>query len=174
MNLALIYSRAQRGITAPVVRVEVNIGGGLPRMNIVGLPATAVRESKDRVEAAIKNSQFTFPDGKITVNLAPADLPKEGGRFDLPIAVGILVASGQVPAKALDQLEFVGELALTGDLRPVNGAFSAALVAGREGRSLVVSPENAADAALAAGADPRKKKALSPRRARRRAAASPR
>lgn len=149
MNLALVQSRAQRGINAPSVRVEVHIAGGLPCMTIVGLPATAVRESKDRVAAAIKNSHFDFPDGRITINLAPADLPKEGGRFDLPIALGILVASGQLNPEWLESTEFLGELALTGELRPVAGTFSAALVASQEGNALVVPPQNAENAALA-------------------------
>ncbi len=149
MNLALVHSRAQRGINAPAVRVEVHIAGGLPCMAIVGLPATAVRESKDRVAAAIRNSHFEFPDGRITVNLAPADLPKDGGRFDLPIAIGILAASGQINDEDLGSTEFIGELALTGELRPVTGTFSAALAASQDDRALVVPPDNASEAAFA-------------------------
>ena len=99
---AKVFSRAQLGIEAPLVSVEVHIGGGLPRFTIVGLPETAVRESKDRVRAALLNSQFEFPSGRITVNLAPADLPKEGGRFDLPIAIGILAATRQIDATQID------------------------------------------------------------------------
>ncbi|HZX81849.1 MAG TPA: magnesium chelatase domain-containing protein, partial [Lysobacter sp.] len=114
MNLAIVHSRARTGIRAPEVRVEVHLGGGLPAMNIVGLPEAAVREAKDRVRAAIACAQFEFPQRRITVNLAPADLPKDGGRFDLPIALGILAASGQIPVEALRDCEFVGELALTG------------------------------------------------------------
>ena len=109
---AKVFSRAQLGIEAPLVSVEVHIGGGLPRFTIVGLPETAVRESKDRVRAALLNSQFEFPSGRITVNLAPADLPKEGGRFDLPIAIGILAATRQIDATQTPHHDFVGELGL--------------------------------------------------------------
>jgi magnesium chelatase family protein len=101
MNLAIVHSRARSGVRAPEVRVEVHLGGGLPSMSIVGLPAAAVREAKDRVRAALQSSQLEFPARRITVNLAPADLPKDGGRFDLPIALGILAASGQIPHQAL-------------------------------------------------------------------------
>ena len=117
MSLAVIYSRAQDGISAPLVTVEVHLANGLPGLSIVGLPETTVKESKDRVRAALLNARFEFPMRRITVNLAPADLPKEGGRFDLPIALGILAASGQIPADRLHQYEFIGELALTGELR---------------------------------------------------------
>src|SRR5271170_618495 len=96
MAVATVLSREQRGIGAPQVRVEVDIGSGLPTFNIVGLPEAVVKESKDRVRAALTNSNFQFPCGRITVNLAPADLPKQGGRFDFPIAIGILMASGQL------------------------------------------------------------------------------
>lgn len=149
MNLALVHSRARSGVRAPAVRVEVHLGGGLPSMGIVGLPEAAVREAKDRVRAAIACAQFEFPQRRITVNLAPADLPKEGGRFDLPIALGILAASGQIPLDALAHCEFVGELALTGELRAVDGALPAALAAGEAGRRLVVPEANGAEAALA-------------------------
>ena len=121
MNLALVHSRARTGVRAPAVRVEVHLGGGLPSMSIVGLPEAAVREAKDRVRAAIQCAQLEFPARRITVNLAPADLPKGGGRFDLPIALGILAASGQLPLEALDQYEFLGELGLTGQLREGDG-----------------------------------------------------
>ena len=121
MSLAVVYTRAQVGIGAPEVRVEVHLANGLPSLAIVGLPETTVKESKDRVRAAILNSRFEFPARRITVNLAPADIPKEGGRFDLPIALGILAASGQVPAETLDRHEFAGELALSGEVRPVRG-----------------------------------------------------
>ena len=121
MSLALVHSRAQGGVDAPAVRVEVHLSGGLPGMSIVGLPEAAVRESKDRVRAALLCSQFEFPQRRVTVNLAPADLPKDGGRFDLPIALGILAASGQLPRVSLDEHEFFGELALTGELRGVDG-----------------------------------------------------
>lgn len=148
MSLATIHSRAQDGIDAPPVTVEVHLSNGLPGLSIVGLPETAVKESKDRVRAALLNARYTFPPRRITVNLAPADLPKEGGRFDLPIALGILAASGQLPANELDEYEFIGELGLGGQLRPVRGALSAALQAQRTNRRLVVPRENAAEAAL--------------------------
>lgn len=149
MGLALVHGRARVGVAAPAVQVEVYLSGGLPRMSIVGLPATAVRESKDRVRAAIQCAQFEFPARVITINLAPADLPKDGGRFDLPIALGILAASGQLPMAALQRYEFVGELGLTGELRGVDGVLPAALAAARAGRSLVVPECNGAEAALA-------------------------
>ncbi|MFT5483582.1 MAG: magnesium chelatase family protein [Halieaceae bacterium] len=152
MNLAITLSRAQHGISAPLVRVEVHISSGLPTLSIVGLPTTAVRESKDRVRSAIQNSHFEYPPGRITINLSPADLPKDGGRFDLPIAIGILAASGQVPTKGLEKIEFVGELALTGEIRDVVGTFSAALHATQSGHTIFVPPTNAAEAALAPGA----------------------
>ena len=110
MNLALVHSRARSGVRAPAVRVEVHLAGGLPAMSIVGLPEAAVRESKDRVRAAILCAQFEFPARRITVHLAPADLPKDGGRFDLPISLGILAASGQIPLEELADGEFLGEL----------------------------------------------------------------
>ncbi len=148
MSLAVVYSRAQLGLDAPQVTVEVHLSGGLPRLSIVGLPEIAVREAKDRVRSALLNSRFSFPARRITINLAPADLPKEGGRFDLPIALGILAASGQIPTEALADYEFLGELALTGMLRPVRGVLSAALQAQTAGRSLMVPTENAAEGAL--------------------------
>ncbi|HET19182.1 MAG TPA: ATP-dependent protease, partial [Chromatiales bacterium] len=127
MSLAIVHSRAQAGIEAPPVTVEVHLSGGLPALSIVGLPETAVKESKDRVRAALMNAGFEFPARRITVNLAPAELPKAGGRFDLPIALGILAASGQVPKAPLASHELVGELALTGELRPVRGTLPVAL-----------------------------------------------
>ena len=117
------------GLDAPLVTVEVHLAGGLPAFNLVGLPETEVKESRDRVRAALQNAQFEFPARKITVNLAPADLPKESGRFDLPIALGVLAATGQIPAAALPGYEFAGELALTGALRPIRGALPMALSA---------------------------------------------
>src|SRR5205085_6427116 len=122
MALAVLHSRALSGVHAAPVAVEVHLAGGLPAFNLVGLPDTEVKESRDRVRAALQNAHFDFPQRRITVNLAPADLPKESGRFDLPIALGILAATGQIPADALEGYEFAGELALTGDLRPIRGA----------------------------------------------------
>ena len=147
--LAIVHSRAQVGLDAPEVTVEVHITGGLPALNIVGLPEAEVKESKDRVRSAIINSRYEFPARRITVNLAPADLPKEGGRFDLPIALGILAASEQIAGDKLDQHEFVGELALTGGLRAIRGALPVALAARKRGRALVVPLGNADEAALA-------------------------
>ncbi|TZF89951.1 magnesium chelatase domain-containing protein, partial [Cognatilysobacter lacus] len=160
MNLAIVHSRARTGIRAPEVRVEVHLGGGLPAMNIVGLPEAAVREAKDRVRAAIACAQFEFPQRRITVNLAPADLPKDGGRFDLPIALGILAASGQIPLDALRDVEFIGELALTGELRAIDGVLPAALAAGEAGRRLIVPAPNGAEAALASRVDSRTARTL--------------
>ena len=113
MSLAVVYSRASLGIDAPLVSVEVHLSNGLPAFNIVGLPEASVKESRDRVRSALINGNFEFPAKRITVNLAPADLPKEGGRFDLAIALGILAASGQIPDKLIAEYEFLGELALT-------------------------------------------------------------
>jgi len=149
MSLAVVHSRAQVGIDAPSVTVEVHLASGLPNLSIVGLPEAAVKESKDRVRAALLNARFEFPARRITINLAPADLPKEGGRFDLPIALGILAASGQLTNKDLDKYEFVGELALTGKLRPILGALTVALKARANGRALLLPSANAAEAALA-------------------------
>ncbi|MGR8942550.1 MAG: magnesium chelatase domain-containing protein, partial [Gammaproteobacteria bacterium] len=118
MALAVVYSRGRSGIDAPLVMVEVDVANGLPSLNIVGLPEAAVKESKDRVRGAIQNSRFEFPAQRITVNLAPADLPKEGGRFDLAIALGILAASNQIPDALLGGVECLGELSLGGELRP--------------------------------------------------------
>ena len=138
MELSVIYSRAMAGIQAPLVRVETHLSNGLPAFHIVGMPETAVRESKDRVRSALLNCYFEFPDRRITINLSPADLPKEGGRFDLPIALGILVASNQLPSAHLHQHEFLGELALDGTLRPIPGVIPAAREATLEKRKLVV------------------------------------
>jgi magnesium chelatase family protein len=144
MGYAQILSRAQVGLNAPLVRVEVHLGSGLPSFTIVGLAAPVVRESKERVRAALSHCGFEFPAGRITVNLAPADLPKEGGRFDLPIAMGIIAASGQAQAPCdLNTTEFYGELALTGELKPVPGLLLAALHAARCGHSIIVPMSNA-------------------------------
>ncbi|MEZ5546058.1 MAG: YifB family Mg chelatase-like AAA ATPase [Lysobacteraceae bacterium] len=149
MSLAIVYSRAQSGVDAPEVRVEVHLAGGLPAMSIVGLPDAAVRESRDRVRAALLSSQFEVPQRRITISLAPADLPKDGSRFDLPIALGILAASGQVPREALAHLEAFGELALTGELRGVDGVLPAVLAAKRSERAVILPAGNAEEAALA-------------------------
>ncbi len=148
MAMASVLSRAQHGMDAPLVRVEADIGNGLPSFTIVGLPEAVVKESRDRVRAAITNSNFEFPGGRVIVNLSPADLPKEGCRFDLPIAVGILVASGQLPAAHLDRCELYGELSLSGEVRPVKGALLAALAATRAAHSMIIPPLNADEAAL--------------------------
>jgi magnesium chelatase family protein len=148
MELAVVHSRALAGVQAPPVTVEVHLSGGLPTLSIVGLPETAVRESKERVRSAILNNNLEFPLGRITVNLAPADLPKDGGRFDLPIAIGILAASGQLPQQELQHYEFLGELALNGGLRPVRGALCAARAVRAAGRALLLPMENASEAAL--------------------------
>lgn len=148
MSLAVIYSRGRSGIDAPLVTVEVHVTNGLPSMSIVGLPETAVKESKDRVRGAIINSHFEFPIQRITVNLAPADLPKEGGRFDLAIALGILAASEQIPKNQLKQYECVGELSLSGELRPILGSLPVALHTRDANRKLILPKDNATEAAL--------------------------
>ncbi|MCB1867591.1 MAG: YifB family Mg chelatase-like AAA ATPase [Gammaproteobacteria bacterium] len=151
MSLAVLFCRARNGVDAPLVTVEVHLANGLPGLSIVGLPELAVRESKDRVRGALLNSRFEFPARRTTINLAPADLPKEGGRFDLPIALGILAASGQIPKSALNDFEFVGELALSGELRPIAGALPVALATKQAGRALILPSANAAEAALVQG-----------------------
>jgi len=138
MSYATVITRAGIGIDAPLVRAEVHLSGGLPRITLVGLPETAVRESRERVRSAIINAHFEFPQSRLTVNLAPADLPKEGGRFDLAIALGVLAASGQLDPRHLEGFEFLGELALDGELRPVTGCLPAALACRQAGRTLVV------------------------------------
>lgn len=148
MSFALVNSRALCGMNAPLVEVEVHLANGLPQFNIVGLPDTEVKESRDRVRAAIIQSGFDFPASKITVNLAPADLPKESGRFDLPIALGILAASGQLNPAMLQQYEFAGELALSGALRPIRGALAMAWQGAKAKRAFVLPKENAQQAAL--------------------------
>lgn len=152
MSLAVVYSRAGAGIDAPLVTVEVHLANGLPSLNIVGLPEAAVKESKDRVRGAILNSQFDFPARRITINLAPADLPKEGGRFDLPIALGVLAASRQIPAERLADYEFVGELALSGELRPIRGVLPVAAQSRQAARALVLPEANGQEATLAGDA----------------------
>ncbi|MBL8373746.1 YifB family Mg chelatase-like AAA ATPase [Accumulibacter sp.] len=149
MTLAIVHSRGLDGLAAPEVAVEVHLAGGLPNVTLVGLPDTEVKEARDRVRAALQNAGFEFPRKRITVNLAPADLPKESGRFDLPIALGILAASGQIPSKALAGHEFAGELSLSGELRPIRGALAMVLAAGGMGRSFVLPASSAREAALA-------------------------
>ena len=153
MSLAIVYTRAALGIGAPLITVEVHISNGLPGLTMVGLPETTVREARDRVRSAIINSGYAYPAKKITINLAPADLPKEGGRYDLPIALALLVASEQLKATRLNQYEFVGELALTGALRGVPGAISSAMEAIKAGRKIVISNENSPEVGLIGGSD---------------------
>lgn len=151
MSLAITYSRASIGIMAPLVTVETHISNGLPRLNIVGLPETVVKESKDRVRSAIINSHFSFPSRRITVNLAPAELPKHGGRYDLAIALGILAASEQIPQQKLTNYEFAGELALTGELRQVPGMLPFALGTYKANNTLILPIENTNEAGLIHG-----------------------
>ena len=152
MTVASVASRALAGVDAPEVSVEVHLGPGLPAFHIVGLPDTEVREARDRVRAALNHARFEFPARRITVNLAPAELPKDSSRFDLPIALGILASSGQLMPEALQGLEFAGELSLTGELRAVRGALAMALSARGAGRAFVLPEGNAPQAALAEGA----------------------
>ena len=155
MPLAVLRSRALAGMRAPEVTVEVHVAGGLPTFTIVGLADTEVRESRDRVRAALRNSGFEFPAGHITVNLAPADLPKESARYDLPIALGILAASGQLSAERLIDYEFAGELSLSGELRPIRAALAMSVAMQGNGcgrrRSFILPRANAAEAALVPG-----------------------
>lgn len=148
MSLAKVYTRAMSGIDAPQVIVEVHLSGGLPSLSLVGLPETAVKESKDRVRSAIINSDYEFPAKRITINLSPADLPKEGGRYDLAIALGILAASEQIPSTLLENHEFIGELTLSGELQSVPGVLPSALQSAKAGRSLIVPKQNANEASL--------------------------
>ncbi|GGX58362.1 YifB family Mg chelatase-like AAA ATPase [Saccharospirillum salsuginis] len=155
MSLAVLYSRARLGMDAPQVTIEVHLSNGLPGFTMVGLPETAVKEARDRVRSAILNSQFDFPDRRITVNMAPADLPKQGAQFDLAIALGILVASDQIKGDGLEEYEFLGELSLSGDVRAGPGALPAAIACTAAGRTLVTSLDNANEAALASDSDVR-------------------
>jgi len=152
MSLSLVHSRARCGVRAPEVRVEVFMAGGLPSITLAGLSGSAARESRERLRAALQASGFELPSKRITVNLAPAELPKDGARFDLPMAVGLLAAAGQVPEGALRDIECYGELSLSGALRPFSGALPAAIAAARAGRAVILPEENAADAACARGA----------------------
>ncbi|WP_057833006.1 YifB family Mg chelatase-like AAA ATPase [Colwellia sp. TT2012] len=142
MSLSCVYSRARVGLESPLVTVEVHLANGLPAFNIVGLPETSVKEAKDRVRSAIINCGYEFPAKRITINLAPADLPKEGGRFDLPIAVGILAASEQLPPVDLSQYEFAGELALSGELRAIVGEIPVAMASSQSQRTLIIPMQN--------------------------------
>ncbi|MCF2947432.1 YifB family Mg chelatase-like AAA ATPase [Paraglaciecola aquimarina] len=148
MSLAIVYSRASVGIDAPLITVEVHLANGLPCFNLVGLPEASVREAKDRVRSAIINSGFEFPAKRITVNLAPADLPKEGGRFDLAIAIGIIAATLNIPAPQLKQFEFAGELALSGEIRSIKGALPFAYATAQANRKIILPRDNAAEASL--------------------------
>jgi magnesium chelatase family protein len=154
MSLAVLKSRALAGMEAPEVNVEVHLANGLPAFAIVGLPETEVKEARDRVRAAIQNGGFEMPAQRITVNLAPADLPKESGRFDLAIALGILAASRQIPAARLDQYEYAAELSLSGELKPIRGVLAMSLATRRNGgqRGFIVPQANADEAALVQGA----------------------
>ncbi len=153
MSLAIVSSRALAGMDAPEVIVEAHLANGLPAFTLVGLAEAEVKESRDRVRAALLQSGYEFPQRRITVNLAPADLPKESGRFDLPIALGLLAASGQLPADKLQEYEFAGELALTGALRPIRGALAMMMCAARRGRAFILPRASAEEAALAEGAE---------------------
>jgi magnesium chelatase family protein len=150
MSVARILSRAELGLAAPPVQVEAHLASGLPAFAIVGLPAPVVRESRERVRAALTNSGFDFPQRRITVNLAPVELAKHGGRFDLPIALGLLVASGQLSMRESNAVECYGELGLDGELRAVAGLFLAALHAGRDGHAMLVPRANVPEVGLAA------------------------
>ena len=148
MSLAMVYTRAKLGINAPLVSIEVHLSNGLPSFHMVGLPETAVKESKDRVRSAIINSHFDFPARRITVNLAPAELPKEGSRFDIAIAIAILAASEQIPREQLEDYEFIGELALSGEIRPVDAVLPAALGCASRKKQLIIGSDNAREASL--------------------------
>jgi len=147
-DVSTVLSRAPLGLAAPLVRVEVHLGSGLPTFAMVGLPEAVVRESKERVRSALVTSGFEFPTGRITVNLSPAELPKEGGRFDLPIAVGILAAAGEIPPRAVDQREFYGELSLGGELRQTPKLLPALIAGARSGRELILPFANGLEAGL--------------------------
>jgi len=151
VELATVFSRALLGVHSPQVTIEVHLSRGLPSLSIVGLPETAVKESKDRVRSAILNNHFEFPLNRITINLAPADLPKEGGRYDLPIALGILAASNQINSQEIADYEFIGELALTGKLRSIPGILPTAKTVKDANRKLILPMENADEAALIEG-----------------------
>jgi magnesium chelatase family protein len=148
MSLSIVSSRAKLGLSSPLVSVEVHLSNGLPAFNIVGLPETAVKESKDRVRSALINSKFEFPNRRITVNLAPAELPKGGSRFDLAIAIGILAASEQIPKVPLEKFEFIGELALSGELRGIEAILPSVMACASAKKQLIISQQNADEACL--------------------------
>lgn len=148
MSLSVVYTRANLGVEAPLVTIEVHLSNGLPAFNLVGLPETTVKESRDRVRSALINADFEFPAKRITVNMAPADLPKGGSRFDLAIAIGIIAASDQLKRVDLSQFEFIGELALSGKLRPIQGALPMAFAASKSDRQLILPKDNGNEASL--------------------------
>ena len=148
MSLAIVYSRASMGVQAPLVTIEVHLSNGKPSFTLVGLPEKTVKEAQDRVRSALLNAEFKYPAKRITVNLAPADLPKEGGRFDLPIAIGMIAAFGYIDPEKLKQFEFIGELALTGQLRAVHGVIPAILAAKQAKRKCIIAQGNANEASL--------------------------
>ena len=148
MSITIVQTRANAGIEALPVTVETHISNGLPSLSIVGLPETTVKGTRDWVRSAIINAQFQFPVRRITINLAPADLPKQGGRFDLPIALSILAASNQIPSSMLEQYEFTGELGLSGELRPVSGILPFSLAAQKANHTIVLPFENAQEASF--------------------------
>jgi len=152
MSLSVVYTRANIGIDAPLVTIEVHLSNGLPGFQLVGLPETTVKESRDRVRSALINAGFEFPSKKIVVNMAPADLPKGGARFDLAIAIGIIAAHEKLDVTALEQYEFVGELALSGELRSIHGALPMACAVAKSGRTLILPQANANEGALVSNA----------------------
>src|SRR5258708_5106395 len=154
MTLAVVRSRALSGMFSPEVTVEVHLANDLPSFTLVGLPDDEVREARERVRAALQNCRFEFPSRRITVNLAPADLPKESARFDLPIAIGILAATGQAPSRVLERFEFAGELSLSGELRPILGTLAMTFAVSKGAadrhppRGIIVPSDNADEASL--------------------------
>lgn len=148
MALAIIYTRASLGISAPLITIEAHISQGLPGLTLVGLPETVVKEAKDRVRSALINSGYIYPAKRITINLSPADLPKEGARYDLPIALAILIASEQLISDKLERYEFIGELALSGKLQRVNAIIPSILSASKDRRICIVSTEHQTEVAL--------------------------
>ena len=143
MSFATIYSRAIIGVDAPQVKIEVHLSNGLPAFQIVGLPDTSVRESRDRVRSAILNSKLQFPQIRLTVNLSPADIPKEGARYDQAIAIGILAASKQLPPNKLEEYEFLGELGLNGEIKPTRAAIPSAIAINNANRTAILSSSDA-------------------------------